>query len=157
MNSPKTVEVILRLKAVKEAKGLSVAEIVRRVNASGSFVSETVVYRIFAKDSEKKDSFIYSQSIEPVAKVMLTGEETSAKEDALIAIVGVKNEQLAERDAKVAAMKEQYERRCAEYDSRLAFLRNQIATKDKYMNRKDAIIQALLSKTFGIEFDTDDD
>ena len=153
MNTPKTTEVIQKLKAVKESNGLTVAEIVRRVNASGSFVSESVVRRVFAQDSEKKDGFNYNQSIQPIASVLLVTESTSAREDALLSIIGLKNEQLEDHEKQLEKVKAQFEKRISEYEQRIhefeqriIFLRGQIETKDKYMDRKDAIIERLLDE-----------
>ena len=153
MNSPKTIDVIRDLKAVREAEGLSVAEIVRRVNASGSSVSETVIRRVFADGSETKDSFTYDTSIRPIAKVLLTSDKETAQMTALLNIVGLKNEQIEKLNkdidklnAQIEKQREQFEKLCAEYRSRIEFLRGQIEKKDEYMGKKDAIIERLLDE-----------
>lgn len=146
MNTPKTVDVIIKLKHVREEKGWSVAEIIRRVDAAGSGVSPSVIHRIFKKDSETNDSFNYDTSIEPVASVLLTGEDDSLQADALLSIIGLKNEQLAEKQEQMDNMRDQFERRCEEYRSRIEFLRGQIERKDEYMGRKDLIIERLLDE-----------
>lgn len=153
MNSPKTIDVIRDLKDVREAEGLSVAEIVRRVKASGSAVSETVIRRVFADNSETKDSFVYDTSIKPIAKVLLTSDKETAQVNALVNIIGLKNEQIEKRDeeieklyASIDKQREQFEALCAEYRSRIEFLRGQIEKKDEYMGKKDAIIERLLDE-----------
>ena len=146
MNTPKTIEVIQKLKVVKEEKSLTVAEIARRVNASGSYVSETVVRRVFAKGSEDNDSFIYDQSIQPIAKVLLSDDVTTAEAEAALSIIGLKNEQLEERDTTIKEMRLQYENMRREFEDRIRFLRGQIETKDKYMDRKDEIISRLIDE-----------
>lgn len=138
MEVSKTAEVIARLKAVREAKGLSYAEIARRVSAAGGYVSETTVRRVFADGSEEA-GFNYDASVRPIAEALLVEDGGTARDDALLSIIGLKN-------AQIAAMREQFERRCEEFQSRIQFLRGQIEQKDVYMNRKDEIISRLMDE-----------
>ena len=138
MEVSKTAEVITRLKAVREASGLSIAEISRRVSASGGYVSETTVRRVFSDGSEEA-GFNYDSSIRPIAEALLSEDAGSARDNALLSIIGLKN-------AQIDAMRKQFESRCEEYRSRIEFLRGQIEKKDEYMGKKDAIIERLLDE-----------
>ena len=138
MEVSKTAEVITRLKSVREARGMSLAEIARRVSAAGGYVSETTVRRVFADGSEEA-GFNYDASIRPIAEALLVEEGGTARDDALLSIIGLKN-------AQIAAMRDQFETRCEEYRSRIEFLRGQIEKKDEYMTRKDEIISRLLDE-----------
>ena len=136
MNSPKTIEAIRQIQAYQQEENIKTAEVIRRVHASGSDVSGTVIRRICTPGAELEDSFNYDLSIAPVARALF-GKDNSAEARALLAIIGVKNEQLEEKNAQIQ-----------ECNRRLAFLRDQIEKKDQYMQIKDEIILRFLNVLF---------
>ena len=136
MNSPKTIEAIRQIQAYQQEEGIKTSEIIRRVRASGSDVSDTVIRRICTPGAELQDRFNYDLSVAPVARALF-GKDSSAEARALMAIIGVKNEQLEEKEATIQ-----------DCYRRLAFLRDQIETKDSYMKIKDEIILRFLNVLF---------
>ncbi len=152
-----TQEIIINLKAVKEQQNLSIPQIKNMVDETGTYVSLTTLRRVFAENSEIEDSFNYENTIKPIAQALLINYGLTSDNElrrkrtvAYESIFRHLNDEIAAKSAQIEEMKEQYE-------NRIAFLRNQIATKDKYMNRKDLIIQVLMSKVFDIEFDPDEE
>ena len=146
-----TQEIIVKLKTVKEKRNLSISDIINMVAAAGEPVSETAIRRIFKKDSEINDSFNYDHTLRPIAKVLLVPDSSEdavaqASTQAFLAINEYKDEKIAELEKQKENMREQYERRCAEYETRMAFLRDQIELKDQRMDRKDSIIEKLLDQ-----------
>jgi len=146
-----TQEIIVQLKAVQEKKHLSIPDIISMVAATGEPVSETAIRRVFKKDSEINDSFNYEHTLRPIAQALLvldSGEDAVAQAStkAFLAINEYKDEKIAELEQQKQNMMEQYQRRCDEYETRMAFLRDQIEKKDERMDRKDAIIEKLLDQ-----------
>ena len=66
----KTKDVILKLKAVKEEKQLSLDKILSIMEQNGEYVSKTTLSRVFAKGSEEK-IFKYENTIRPIANALL--------------------------------------------------------------------------------------
>ena len=134
-----TQEIIVQLKAIKEAKHLSIPKIKEMVDATGIILSETVYRRIFKAGSELNDSFNYEHTLRPIAQVLVPyggdDDEAKASTKAFLAISEYKDEKIAE-----------LERRCEEYETRMAFLRDQIELKDQRMDRKDQMIEKLLDQ-----------
>ena len=62
-----TRELIANLKDVKQAKGLSINDI---VELTGNLVSKTTVQRVFADGSEEI-SFRYEETLRPIANALL--------------------------------------------------------------------------------------
>ena len=145
-----TQEIIIKLKAVKEARNLSIAQIKSAVESSGGIVSETTLRRVFAPHSETDDSFSYDNTLKPIATAILLTEndnsETEADRKAFMAIAKYKDALIEELERKIVTLREHYEQRCAEYEMRMKFLRNQIELKDRRMDRKDKQIEQLLNK-----------
>lgn len=68
-----TKELILKLKEVREQKGLSLNEIVSMVEENGDYVSRSSIQRVFSDGSETL-SFRYEETIRPIAKALLDME-----------------------------------------------------------------------------------
>ena len=152
-----TQEIIANLKAVKEQQNLTIPQIKKMVDETGTYVSLTTLRRVFADHSETDDGFNYENTIKPIAQALLINfglssdnELRRVRTEAYEAIFRHLNEE-------IAAMRQQMDTIKTQYESRIAFLRQQIATKDKYMNRKDKIIQTLMAQVFDIDFDDHDD
>lgn len=146
-----TQEIIVQLKAVQEKKHLSIPDIIKMVAATGEPVSETAIRRVFKKGSEENDSFNYEHTLRPIAQALLVldgGEDAVAQAStkAFLAINEYKDEKIAELEQRIEGLRKQHEARCEEYETRMAFLRNQIEKKDERMDRKDGIIETLLKQ-----------
>ena len=153
-------ETILRIKELKEGLSLSVKQIEAMSDTAGHHISLQTLYRVFAKESEIKDSFNYTTTLEPLANMLLshkalyTQDETSvAKYELYEVMLRHKNEvieaqgqQLEAERQRLEALRNDHDARCKECEKRQNFLMDQIALKDRRMERKDEIIHRLLEK-----------
>ena len=140
-------EIVVSLKKVRGE--LSVADIQRKVkDVTGITIAETTLRRVYRDGSESNDSFNYDKTLKPLAKAFLLtpGDHAQDKIAGLEAVFRLKNEQIADLMQQITELKAAHEARCREYESRMAFLRNQIELKDQRMDRKDRIIEKLMDK-----------
>lgn len=151
MDFSATQEIIRSLKAVQEAQSLSIPQIKTMLDATGAYVSMTTLRRVFAKDSETEDSFNYETTLRPIAQVLLhdkghytQDEIVLAKYEMYEAICRHKDDVIADLRTQLEALRDEHDARCRECEKRQSFLMEQIALKDKRMERKDAIIDKLL-------------
>lgn len=144
MELTRSQELILKLKEVKKTNEITFPRIMERMEKNGKFVSLTTLRRVFADGSENNaGSFNYETTLLPIAEALLNAEDVPvendspyAKEiDALKAVIRVQNEELS----RAAELREHYE-------SRIAFLLDQIEKKDRRMDEKDEIIKMLMQK-----------
>lgn len=68
-----TRDVILKLKEVKNEKNLSIGKILELMEKNGDYLSKSTVARVFTDGSESK-SFMYEETIRPIAKALLDME-----------------------------------------------------------------------------------
>lgn len=153
MEITQTQELVTRLKSVKAARGLSVSDILRLLEEGGTPLSETTLRRVFAEGSESVH-FSYDATLRPLAAVLLGQDGLAADELAdatariqgLLDVIGIKNDMIASMTAQMESVKQTYERRIREYETRMAFLRDQIELKDRRMDEKDALILRLMNR-----------
>ena len=151
MDISATREVIVSLKQVKDQKHYSIADIKKKVEESGVFLSETTLRRVFADGSEDNDSFNYEQTVRPIARVLVGDVEESDKAvmsqiDLFRHICEYKLEVIDSLHKQVDSLKEENEMRCREYDKRMAFLRDQIELKDRRMDEQAQRIDRLIER-----------
>ena len=160
-------ETILRIKELKDGLNLTVKQIEAMSDTAGHHISIQTLYRVFAKESEIKDSFNYTTTLEPLANMLLsykalyTQDETSvAKYELYEIMLRHKNEvieaqsrQLEAERQRIEALRNDHDARCKECDNHRAFLidtmkffKDQINIKDKRMERKDEIIARYMDK-----------
>lgn len=159
-----TRELIANLKDVKQAKGLSINDI---VELTGNLVSKTTVQRVFADGSEEI-SFRYEETLRPIANALLnvdTINETDNPEIlAMKSLLKYKSQLIDEMENKInelnanfdkekMAYLEKLDEMRSHYCERLDFANNQIELKDKRMDQlleavfvKDKLQQELLNK-----------
>ena len=153
----KTKDLIIKLKAVKEEKGLSLNKIADLVEANGDFISRSSIQRVFADGSEES-SFRYEDTIRPIAKALLdieTIEEDDSLDTATLkALLKYKIQRIEDLENQLehlqAALDNEKLKRHEkvddirkEYEKKLDFLKDQITLKDK---RLDLLLDALLRK-----------
>lgn len=63
-------DIIIELKEVREAKGLSFGDILDLMEKNGDYISKSTLSRVFAEGSES-NSFKYDETIRPIAKALL--------------------------------------------------------------------------------------
>lgn len=153
----KTKDLIIKLKAVKEEKGLSLNKIADLVEANGDFISRSSIQRVFAEGSEDT-SFRYEDTIRPIAKALLDIETIEATDDldtaTLKALLKYKIQRIEDLENQLehlqAALDNEKLKRHEkiddirkEYERKIDFLKDQITLKDK---RMDLLLDALLRK-----------
>ncbi len=139
-----TQKIIVRLKAVREARNLTIPEI--EIIAKKK-VSRSTLYRFFEKDSEIKYNFDYQYTILPIQNALLVDDTFETGDDAAKEKVASFEASLQQKDEIITALRDhieqlkaEHESRCAEYESRLALWQQQIAKKDDRMDRKDRVL-----------------
>lgn len=153
-----TREIITQLKHVKSEYELTIPRIKEMLEKNGDFLSLSTLRRVFAEHSEDDASFSYERTLAPIARALLFQDQEPSEDDedesavmndrleGLKHVILLKNEQLAEANAKIEELKSTINDLRAEYDLRLRFLRDQIELKDKRMDEKDVIILRLMDK-----------
>lgn len=153
----KTRDLIIKLKAVKEEKGLSLNKIADLVEANGDFISRSSIQRVFADGSEDS-SFRYEDTIRPIAKALLdieTIEDNDSLDTATLkALLKYKIQRIEELEIQIEKLeadldKEKLKRHekiddiRKEYEKKIDFLKEQITLKDK---RMDLLLEHILGK-----------
>lgn len=131
-------ELIIKLKAVKEEKGLSLNKIADLVDKNGDYVSRSSIQRVFADGSEDV-SFRYEETIRPIAKALLDIEtiedDDSLDIQAMKVILKYKIARITELEQQLDREKVKYheklDRERERYTNSIEFLKNQINLKDK--------------------------
>lgn len=144
---PNTRQIILKLKEVREERGLSYDKIVSILETNGDFLSKSSVSRVFKEGSEDK-SFNYNTTIRPIAKALLDmetiEEDDTPEEQAMKIIMKAKMDRILELEQQLAEEKlkshEKLEKERHSAQKKIDFLMNQIELKDK---RIDALIESL--------------
>lgn len=153
----KTRDLIIKLKAVKEEKGLSLNKIVDLIEANGDFISRSSIQRVFADGSEDC-SFRYEETIRPIAKALLDIENIEDNDSldtaTLKALLKYKIQRIEDLENQLEHLQaaldneklkrhEKIDETRAEYERKIDFLKEQITLKDK---RMDLLLDALLRK-----------
>ena len=153
----KTRDLIIKLKAVKEEKGLSLNKIVDLIEANGDFISRSSIQRVFADGSEDC-SFRYEETIRPIAKALLDIENIEDNDSldtaTLKALLKYKIQRIEDLESQLEHLQaaldneklkrhEKIDEIRAEYEKKIDFLKEQITLKDK---RMDLLLDALLRK-----------
>lgn len=139
-------DLILQLKQYREEHGFSLKRIVDIVceyaeqNNTDDYVSLSTVKRVFRDGSENEDSFNFDLTIRPIAAALLGAESVSPKahdKELSISLLRYKNERIQQLEKQLAEEREIANRR-------VEFLKEQIAIKDSYLQKKDELITKLI-------------
>jgi transcriptional regulator with XRE-family HTH domain len=156
----KTKEVILKLKEVKEQRGLSLNEIVDLVEKNGDYISRSSVQRVFSDGSEDV-SFRYEETIRPIANALLdidTIEDSDNMDiQAMKTLLQYKNKRIEELESQLDKEKLRYheklEKERERFNNSIEFLKKQVALKDRRIDIlldsiqvKDAKISEIIDK-----------
>ena len=148
-----TKEIILKLKEVREEKGLSYGDILELMEKNGDFISKSTLSRLFAEGSED-GSFKYEETIRPIAKALLDIETIEETDDmdvqAMKSLLKYKMQLIEDLEQKVEDLNieltkeklkhhEKIDKERANFQKSLDFCREQIALKD---NRIDQLLEA---------------
>ena len=142
MHQKKIAEIITKLKRVREENGLSYQKIVELVEKNGEYVSLSTVKRVF-EDGSESYGFQFENTLKPIANAVLgiysdTDIVSASEVDALKSIVAYKSDRITELEARLERTEDSYRRR-------LDFLKEQISLKDQRIDKRDAMIERLLS------------
>lgn len=152
-----TKEIILKLKEVREEKGLSLNEIVAMVEKNGDYVSRSSIQRVFSDGSETL-SFRYEETIRPIAKALLDIENIEEDDDVdtqtLKVLLRYKIQRIEELEQQVTQLKSALDKEKLKYHEKLEaerersnksieFLKEQVAYKDK---RMDLLLESVQKK-----------
>ena len=152
-----TREIIVRLKEVREEKGLSFGDILSLMEANGDYLSKSTLSRVFAEGSEE-NSFKYEETIRPIANAMLDIETIEEEDPTDIAtmksLLKYKLKVIEDLERENAELRASLDREKVKYHEKLDkerertaksidFLTNQISLKDK---RIDLLLDAVYVK-----------
>ena len=152
-----TKDLIIKLKAVREEKGLSFNDIMRIMEDNGDYLAKSTLSRVFADGSEE-NSFRYDETLRPIAKALLDIEDIEEDDNtdvrAMKSLLKYKIERIEELERlveqlelKLAEEKLKYHERLdkerEEHQRSIDFLKNQIDLKDK---RMDQLLEAVFTK-----------
>ena len=139
-------DLIIQLKQYRDEHGFSHKRIVDIVceyaeqNNTDDYVSLSTVKRVFREGSEDDDSFNFDLTIRPIAAALLGAESVSHKahdKDLSISLLRYKNEHIQQLEKQLAEERELANRR-------VDFLKEQIAIKDSYLQKKDELITMMI-------------
>ena len=151
----KTKDIILKLKEVRDEKGLSYNDIVALVEKNNDFVSRSSVQRVFSEGSEDL-SFRYEDTIRPIAKALLDIETIEDTDDldtqAMKSLLKYKIQRIEDLEKEIDRLQNVLDKEKIkhhdkmdslreEYERKITFLKDQITLKDK---RMDLLLDALL-------------
>ena len=142
MEHSQSAYIVKKLKEIKKQNELTFPRIIDMMEAANKTVSLSTLRRVFA-DGCDSASFSYEHTLLPIWEVLQQVDEGQtvtdsphAKEiEALKAVIHCQNEELASLHESKQLL-----------ESRVTFLLEQIALKDRRMDEKDAMIKQLLEK-----------
>lgn len=144
-----TKDIIVKLKEVREEKGLSFGDILNLMEANGDYLSKSTLSRVFADGSENS-SFKYEETIRPIAKALLdieTIEETDNMDvRAMKSLLKYKIQVIEDLEKQITTLKadlnaeklkahEKLDKERLNFQKSLNFCREQINLKDKRIDQ----------------------
>lgn len=152
-----TRDIIIKLKEVREEKGLSYNDILSLLEKNNEYLAKSTIARVFGEGSEDL-SFRYEETIRPIANALLdieTFEETDDLDTkAMKSLLKYKIERIEELEDLLRQAKEDLANEKVKYHERLdkereqhnrsiEFLKEQVSLKDK---RMDLLLDAVVEK-----------
>lgn len=125
---------ILELKEARIKKGYSYNMLVEMTKDIGEPVAYSTISKVFSKDGENT-SFNYINTLQPLVKVLLDGEEDDSEIIALQAALKSKEDTIEKLKVQIDSLLNQ-----------LNFMEKQIELKDKRMDTKDELIQRVMDR-----------
>ena len=145
-----TKDLIIKLKAVRDERGLSYNDILSLVEKNGDCVSRSSIQRVFADGSEDT-SFRYEDTIRPIANALLDIETIEDTDDmdiqAMKVLLQYKIQRIEDLEQQLDKEKIKYheklEKEREQSRRSIEFLKEQISYKDK---RMDLLLQSVEKK-----------
>lgn len=161
-----TKDIIVKLKEVRDEKGLSYNDILELMEKNGDFLSKSTISRVFADGSEEM-SFRYEETIRPIANALLdieTIEDTDNMDvKAMKSLLKYKIQVIEDLERQIeqleTALDKEKIRSCEKLEEErerhrrsIDFLKEQVAYKDKRMDmllgwvsEKDRLLNDIIS------------
>lgn len=152
-----TKDLIMKLKAVRDEKGLSYGDILNLMEKNGDYLAKSTISRVFADGSEEM-SFRYEETIRPIANALLDIETIEDDDNmdtrAMKSLLKYKIERIEELEKQIEGLEtaldkekirayEELEDKQAQWAKTIEFLKEQISLKDK---RMDMLLNAVFEK-----------
>ena len=152
-----TKDIIIKLKEVREEKGLSYGDILELMERNGDYLAKSTLSRVFGEGSEEL-SFDYENTIRPIAKALRDIETIDDTDNmdvqAMKSLLKYKIQRIEELEKSLADLNAALDREKVKYHEKLdkereqhqksiEFLKNQIDLKDK---RMDQLLDAVFTK-----------
>lgn len=150
-------DLIVKLKEVREEKGLSYSDILDLMEKNGDFLSKSTISRVFADGSEEM-SFRYEETIRPIANALLDIENIEDTDNmdvrAMKALLKYKIQRIEDLEQQIEHLKmaldkekisyhEKLDEKQDQFQRSLDFLKEQISYKDQ---RMDLLLAAVREK-----------
>lgn len=152
-----TKDIIIKLKEVRDEKGLSYGDILDLMEKNNDFLSKSTISRVFSEGSENQ-SFRYEETIRPIARAILD-IETIEDDDtmdikAMKSLLKYKIERIEELERQIEHLESALDKEKIKYHEKLdkereqsrrsiEFLKEQVMLKDK---RMDQLLDAVFEK-----------
>lgn len=152
-----TKEIILKLKEVREEKGLSYGDILDLMEKNNDYLSKSTISRVFSEGSENL-SFRYEETIRPIAKALLDIETIEDDDDvdvqAMKSLLQYKIKRIEDLEQQIEQLQtdfvkerlkfhEKMEQERAQSRKSIEFLKEQVSLKDQ---RIDVLLEAVRDK-----------
>ena len=152
-----TKDLILKLKEVREEKGLSYTDIMNLMEKNNDYLSKATLSRVFAEGSEE-NSFKYEETIRPIAKALLDMETIEDEDDVTVSglktVLKYKMRIIEDLEKQISVLQsdldkqkikynEKFDKERETYSKRIDFLLHQIELKD---NRMDFLLDSVQEK-----------
>ena len=125
---------IIALQKAREKKGFSYNMLVEATKEIGEPVAYSTISKVFGKDGENT-SFNYINTLQPLVKILLDGDQEDAEVASLQAELKVKEETIEKLNLRIETLIKQMD-----------FMMHQIELKDKRMDTKDELIQRVMDR-----------
>ena len=136
MESGPTKNLILRLRAVREERDLSISDILSMLDEQHTPLSESTLRRVMMEDIDKLGGFSYEGTLMPLADLLLPKGDTKdstlseARIEGLLAVIEIKNEMIENIKKQIQETKDAQASRCKKCEDNVVFLKKQITLKD---------------------------
>lgn len=152
-----TRDIIIKLKEVREEKGLSYNDILSLLEQNHEYLAKSTIARVFGEGSEDL-SFRYEETIRPIANALLDIEKFEETDDldtkAMKSLLKYKIDRIEDLERQVEQLESALDKEKIKYhekldaereifNQRIDFLKEQVAYKDK---RMDMLLEAVFEK-----------
>lgn len=152
-----TKDIILKLKDVRDERGLSYNDILLLLEKNGDYLAKSTIARVFSEGSEDL-SFRYEETIRPIANALLDIEHIEDTDGmdvkAMKSLLKYKIQRIEELEQQIEHLKvdlsnaknkyhDRLDKERERYNKSIDFLKEQVAYKDK---RMDFLLEAVRAK-----------